>query len=152
MTRINVGIPPQELCDQHLLAEYRELPRMVAFAQARAARYHGTGPVPPVTLGTGHMTSLLPAGAYLASRHQQIREEMHRRQMTVEFSQCPFADRYPFMGDLEVSQETVQALRQRIQSRLRTMKRIPTWTNRRPPLWADCVRFAVKTKGSVPCC
>jgi hypothetical protein len=28
MTRINIGIEPHELCDKHLLAEYRELPRI----------------------------------------------------------------------------------------------------------------------------
>lgn len=34
ITRINIGISPSELCDQMLIACYRELPRMVAFARA----------------------------------------------------------------------------------------------------------------------
>ena len=37
MTRIN-GIPPQELTGPHLVAEYRELPRIFALVRAAAAR------------------------------------------------------------------------------------------------------------------
>lgn len=74
MTRINCGVPPHELCDQHLVAEYRELPRIVAFAHANQ-----TLPDAPFTLGKGHMYSVARYGRYLADRHQRIVDEMFRR-------------------------------------------------------------------------
>ena len=42
MTRINL-VPPEELCDQHLLAEHRELTR-IPNAVAKG-KYHLKGPV-----------------------------------------------------------------------------------------------------------
>ena len=48
MTRINVGICEEELCDQHLVAEYRELPRLFGHIPK--------GPIPGCfTLGRGHV-------------------------------------------------------------------------------------------------
>lgn len=75
MTRINVGIDPAELHRVHLVAEYRELPRMIALAHARGSRI----PDVPFTLNSGHMLSCLRYGAYLASRHQWLVAEMVAR-------------------------------------------------------------------------
>lgn len=57
MTRINC-IPPRELSREHLIAEYRELPRI--FALVRAAIARGESPDDPrnptsYTLGAGHV-------------------------------------------------------------------------------------------------
>jgi deoxyribonuclease (pyrimidine dimer) len=75
MTRINIGIPPATLHRQHLIAEYRELPRMIALAHARGSRI----PDVPFTLNAGHMLSCVRYGAHLAERHQALVAEMLRR-------------------------------------------------------------------------
>jgi len=75
MTRINT-IPPRRLTDQHLLAEYRELPRVFALA-AKAA---SVVPVPATyTLGTGHVKFFYARTGYLAQRQQTIIQELLAR-------------------------------------------------------------------------
>lgn len=72
MTRINV-IAPRRLTDQHLLAEYRELPRVFALA----AKATSVVPVPPdYTLGTGHVRFFYARTGYLAQRQQTLIQEL----------------------------------------------------------------------------
>jgi hypothetical protein len=135
MTRINAGIPPPELCDQHLLAEYRELPRMVKFA-----RTVKTVPDMDFCLNTGHMKSVVRYGAYLVGRHHQLIVEMRHRGFDPRMPPLQYTDFtsrfswYPSQAWLALAVVEVQA---RIKSRLATMKRVPTWTNRVRPDWAQ---------------
>lgn len=78
MTRINC-VPPEELCRQHLVAEYRELPRV--FGQARASWLrgdHGLGPA-QYCLGPGHVRFFYRRQAFLRRRHTGLATEMRRR-------------------------------------------------------------------------
>jgi len=75
MTRINV-IHPTRLTDQHLLAEYRELPRVFALASNAATSV----PVPPAyTLGTGHVRFFYPRTRFLSDRQQTLIQELLER-------------------------------------------------------------------------
>lgn len=77
MTRINC-IPVEELTGPHLVAEYRELPRV--FNLARKAAEKGTiKPKDVYTLGTGHVTFFYTRLTYLAKRHQALVQEMVKR-------------------------------------------------------------------------
>jgi len=78
MTRINC-IPVQELCRHHLVAEYRELPRV--FKLAYKAINKGTAiAVPPTyTLGTGHVKFFYARLEYLSKRHEELVAEMKAR-------------------------------------------------------------------------
>jgi deoxyribonuclease (pyrimidine dimer) len=81
MTRINC-IPPEELCTKHLVAEYRELPRV--FGQAAAACARGefsTDKRNPTTyvLGTGHVRFFYNKLGYLTIRFEQLVAEMLKR-------------------------------------------------------------------------
>ena len=52
MTRINT-VPPQELCDKHLMAEIREITRIPNTIKSGKARIEG---IPPdFRLGSGHV-------------------------------------------------------------------------------------------------
>lgn len=90
MTRINC-VPPQELSRQHLLAEWRELPRVFALA-ARAAQR----PSPPFpaayTLGTGHVRFFYPRLGWCTERWRALREEMLRRGYAPGYDSPPRAD------------------------------------------------------------
>lgn len=77
MTRINC-VPVQELSGQHLVAEYRELPRVFALAQKAAARGAVSQPK-TYTLGKGHLLFFYTRLGYLALRHAELIEEMKRR-------------------------------------------------------------------------
>lgn len=77
MTRINC-IPVEELTGPHLVAEYRELPRV--FNLARKAAEKGTiKSKDTYTLGTGHVTFFYTRLTYLAKRHQALVNEMLKR-------------------------------------------------------------------------
>jgi deoxyribonuclease (pyrimidine dimer) len=81
MTRINC-IPPRELSREHLVAEYRELPRI--FALVRAAIARGETPEDPrnppdYRLGKGHVRFFYCRLGYLVKRQAAIIEEMRAR-------------------------------------------------------------------------
>jgi deoxyribonuclease (pyrimidine dimer) len=76
MTRINC-IPPEELVNKHLLAEYRELPRI--FALARGV----DKPPKAYTLGTGHMLFFYDKLTFLVNRQQLIINELLKRKFNL---------------------------------------------------------------------
>jgi deoxyribonuclease (pyrimidine dimer) len=75
VTRINC-IPVTELTREHLVAEYRELPRV--FGLARMPR---EGEVFPeqYTLGAGHVKFFYTRLGWCANRHTELVQEMKRR-------------------------------------------------------------------------
>lgn len=75
MTRINC-VPVSELTDKHLVAEYRELPRL------RHAK-HANGVPDTYRMGEGHCRFFYNKGRYLMRRHAQLIDEMKRRGCTV---------------------------------------------------------------------
>jgi deoxyribonuclease (pyrimidine dimer) len=90
MTRINC-VPPPELTNKHLVAEYHELPRI--FGMMR--RWHAKGWLPgdrrskvpeKFTLGTGHMTFFIDKGAHLIRRQSELIAEMQKRGMKPRFT------------------------------------------------------------------
>ena len=78
MTRINC-VPVEELSGPHLVAEYRELPRVFALAQKAAARGGLTIQPSAYTLGKGHLLFFYTRLGYLARRHAELINEMKRR-------------------------------------------------------------------------
>lgn len=75
MTRINV-IDPRDLTDEHLFAEWRELPRVFTLAAGSPA---GRAVPPAYTLGTGHMLFFLPRLGWLGRRHADLTRELLAR-------------------------------------------------------------------------
>ena len=78
MTRINL-VPVGELTRRHLVAEYRELPRIFALMH----RWQVRGGLPSIpsrfALGTGHMTFFVDKALWLLSRQAELVAEMLRR-------------------------------------------------------------------------
>lgn len=82
MTRINL-VPPQELMDQHLFAEFREI-KMIPKALRRSIAAFGVDGVRrriprEFTLNTGHVCFFYDKGYYLHKRYSEIRAELDRR-------------------------------------------------------------------------
>ena len=116
MTRINC-IPPQELHDKHLIAEYRELPRIF-----KLARPCNDAPEKYV-LGTGHMKFFYNKLVYLHKRQQQLVDEMKRRGFKPNFDPSTLmsmtANKYHKLYNDWVPDEEAMALnRSRIANRL----------------------------------
>ncbi len=83
MTRINAGIPPMELHDKHLIAEFRELTRIPN--AVRTGRADLSKPIPDTfTLGNGHVRFFYDKLGYLFSRYKTIVRDCERRGFKVK--------------------------------------------------------------------
>ena len=82
MTRVNV-VPPKELCNQHLLAEWREMPRLVKNLNAslnRKSKPFSKDEISPhYILGAGHVKFFFDKFKYLHKRHEVITTELLSR-------------------------------------------------------------------------
>lgn len=122
MTRINC-VPPTELTVKHLVAEYRELPRV--FGLVRLAIVRGEAPDDPrnptaYTLGKGHIRFFYARLGYLSKRQQALVDEMRRRgyQPTfVETEQLAAGLPPEWCCDWEPTQEALALNRARIAKR-----------------------------------
>ena len=74
MTRINT-IPPEQLTDQHLFAEFREITRVSTLARALTKREQ----VSEYTMGNGHVKFFYDKGLFLAKRLEQLQAELDKR-------------------------------------------------------------------------
>ena len=75
MVRINL-IPPNELMDQHLVAEYNEILMLLGYVR----KYPQLEDIPEeYTLGKGHIKFFKNKLLYLQKRHESIKIEMQRR-------------------------------------------------------------------------
>jgi len=124
MTRINL-VPPKELSRQHLLAEYRELPRVfslarkrISFDQIRHPWHYG---VPPqFTLGRGHMLFFTGRLLFLLVRYQSLIDEMRRREYKpkpVPLHRLVKGIPAIMFGNYTPTREALAASRQRIKER-----------------------------------
>ncbi|NYT38721.1 endonuclease [Allopusillimonas soli] len=119
MTRINC-VPVQELSGPHLIAEYRELPRVFALADKAAARGNFTQPA-CYTLGKGHVLFFYTRLGYLVKRHGELIKEMKRRGYKPSFSGMKRQD-FPgipdeYWRDWQPSEDALNLNRQRIRER-----------------------------------
>jgi hypothetical protein len=119
MTRINC-VPVEELSGPHLVAEYRELPRVFALAEKAAARETFSQPT-TYTLGKGHLLFFYTRLGYLARRHAELIAEMRRRGYKPMFPGVRRED-FPgtpgaYWGDWEPTVEALALNRARIKER-----------------------------------
>lgn len=112
MTRINC-VPPSELSGKHLVAEYRELPRIFGLARATATI--------PATyrLGPGHVTFFYDKLTWLKRRHKALVNEMLSRGYKPQFTEPPWpSDPSPNLwNDWTPTEEALALNRQRIADR-----------------------------------
>jgi deoxyribonuclease (pyrimidine dimer) len=82
MTRVNI-IPPQDLMDQHLMAEFREIRHVGPSLQRTLSSKNGntfkTKISETYTLNKGHVTFFYDKGLYLHKRFLLIKEELIKR-------------------------------------------------------------------------
>jgi len=119
MTRINV-LPPEELCNQHLLAEYRELPRVFKLAREVADAPE------QYTMGAGHVKFFYNKLMFLYLRQRLLWEELNRRGYKTTYrpeSLLVYAKLKPTLwGTYEPDYKALQTNKIRIEQRLLEMK------------------------------
>jgi hypothetical protein len=130
MTRINC-IPPKELHDKHLAAEYYELPRV--FGLVRKAVQKGidvkTIEAPSeYTLGVGHVKFFYTRLGYCLRRQAQLVAELKKRNRNPNLTELEgLAVGIPesLFGDWEPDEQAMAINRGRLQERLSEMASKP---------------------------
>lgn len=82
MTRVNI-IPVQELTDQHLFAEYREITRLFALVKQACDKYPINKVlkkvVPTYRLSTGHVVFFYDKLDFIERRYFELKDEVLKR-------------------------------------------------------------------------
>ena len=123
MTRINAGIPPKQLVDKHLLAEIRELPRILNAVKTNKAKVNN---IPTnFRLKQGHVTFFYNKLQYLTKRHKKLIVEAKARGFNVtsyteSYKQLPLC----LFNDWQPTTQDKQIVAERIIERLHTMQHI----------------------------
>jgi hypothetical protein len=123
MTRINACINPLVLCDQHLLAEHREIKRIPNVIRSGKAKL--TGIPTKFSLGKGHVKFFYNKLGYLQNRYAHLHQECLARGFNVtDYSDCFIGFDDSLYGFLDFDPSIKSILQSRIVERLKTMKSI----------------------------
>nr|AAD33389.1 pyrimidine dimer-specific glycosylase [Chlorella virus] len=130
MTRVNL-VPVQELADQHLMAEFREL-KMIPKALARSLRTQSPEKVlkkipSKFTLNKGHVMFFYDKGKYLQNRYDEIVVELVARGYKINVDAKLDPDNVmvgEFYNDYTPTEDAFNIIRTRIAEKI-AMK--PNW-------------------------
>jgi len=132
MTRINLVLP-SELCDQHLLAEFRELTRIPnGILSGKLKSFYPDAPK-QYTLGAGHVKFFVDKWDWLLFRYSSLFNECQFRKFNVQYI-WPSHFRVPIASFLYRPTPT-----EVFENKRRVCERMPKyarWTNRVRPFWA----------------
>ena len=116
MTRINVGIPPADLVNQHLIAEHREIKRIPNCIAK--GKYNMEGIPDKFKLGTGHVKFFYNKLLYLKNRYTSLYNECIKRGFNVQ-NYISAWDNVPqeLMNDYKVEPNDIIIIKKRIDER-----------------------------------
>lgn len=122
--RCNVGVNPNVLADQHLLAEFREL--NIVYGSLKSNNFQIKSKIPDkFSLQKGHINFFKNKLVYLKRRHDEIVKEMHVRGFKTEMKFYDFEHLdFSFKNDWTPTLEDSMIVRQRIVEKIK-MK--PEW-------------------------
>lgn len=135
MTRINV-IPVEELSDQWLIAEYRELPRVIKTERV----YIGDAP-DKYCLGKGHVKFMVKHSLFCLNRYAFICREMEYRGFKVNY---PYDDLDKLAIDKQITwysepflpdEADIAINRKRLIEKYKMKPDFYKWTERKVPTW-----------------
>ena len=131
MTRINADIDPYYLCDQHLIAEYREIVRIPNCVRKDIYK-NSTRELPKhFKLGSGHVLYFYNKIKFLHKRFNKLRNEMRKRKIVCNLGDDMFLydDLKPFYNDIhsnELLDGNIEVC-ERIVERIETTKKQTTY-------------------------
>lgn len=134
MTRINV-VPVKELADQWLLAEYRELPRVIK------GNFDITNAPEVYCLGKGHVKWAKKYAFWLLYRYDSILKELVHRGFNYNYSFYELVVAYggdpnPVL-DYHVTDMDIELNRERLIEKYKMKPNFYKWTNRTKPEWLN---------------
>ena len=121
MTRINAGIPPEDLTLKHLLAEHREIKRIPN--NIVKGKFNMNNQPEKFVLGEGHVKFFYNKLKYLKKRYELLYAECVKRKFAVKYYGLSWKDvPEELMNDWEPSEKDITIVKERIQERLSTKK------------------------------
>lgn len=118
MTRVNV-VPVTELCDQHLLAEHREITRIPNFVCKNGGQVKLPDGNATYCLGTGHVVFFRDKLGWLFDRYDDLYNECVRRGFNVSYNWPEDSLDYPQLFKyFDVRDVDLELNRQRIAERM----------------------------------
>ena len=121
MTRINASILPIELANAHLLAEIRELPRILNTIKSGKAKIENKTDI--FKLSSNHTTFFYGRLKYLVNRHKKLVDEAKNRGFNIMDYSESYKNIPPHLyNDWEETAEARQLLKERINLRLTESK------------------------------
>lgn len=130
MTRINADLDPIKLTDQHLMAEYREMP-MVISSLRRSLRTQSVDKVlkkipKEFTLNSGHVLFFYDKLGFLQYRYEKLRKELKNRNFNIDDSRKLDFNGIPmrFINSWNSDERAEHIILERIQQKI-NMK--PSW-------------------------
>ena len=138
MTRINL-IPVKELSDQHLMAEYRELPRIIN--GVLSGKFNNKNIPDKYVLGTGHVKFFTNKLIFLYNRYENIYSELLYRQFKLnpEYNPKDLLTRIKLSDYIDTkyrfSNDEIQISRQRIIEKIKQKPNWYRWTMRKKPTY-----------------
>lgn len=131
MTRINANLPPENLCDEHLLAEHREIKRIGNRFKVRLEKNKFDDIPKKFTLGKGHELFFVDKPMFTYARYLSIWKECKYR----DFNVTDFSESWQIYWDNLELKESIwkeydhddlndELIIQRISERLNGMKKI----------------------------
>lgn len=123
MTRVNVGIDPEEMENDILLAEHREIKRIPNCI--KNGRFNLNGIPERFTLGEGHVKFFYRKIGYLKERYQKIHKVCLNRELNVQDFSESFEgiDDY-FMGNYIETQRDRELLLRRFAERGHILRKV----------------------------
>lgn len=121
MTRINV-VDPSHLTDQHLMAEYRELPMVIGTLKRSLKSPKGLPKIgSKYSLNGGHVSFFYDKGKFLFRRYQALIEELKHRHYQLDPNRSPDWSVFELNGlnnDWSPDMEALIVNRNRIRERI----------------------------------
>ena len=134
MTRINL-VPPEELSDQHLVAEYREIFMVGSSLQRSMASKSWSKTLANLpqqfTLNGGHVKFFYNKGLYLDRRYHRLIHEMRKRGMDPDPLRTFKVEQWPeeLWKDWQPTRRDLRVIRSRIQQRIDEKPGWYRWSN-----------------------
>ena len=117
MTRINV-VPVEELCNQMLFAEHRELTRIPNMLNSGKLQTQYRDAPLEYTLGSGHVKYFVDKLGYLKKRYDALHQELLQRGYNVTYIWPDSLPKYAILGDYSPTEKALTINRERIKERL----------------------------------
>ena len=137
MTRVNL-VPVEELANQHLFAEFREL-KMIPKALARSLKTQSVEKIlkkipKEFTLNTGHVLFFYDKGEYLRRRYEQLTEELIARGYNInrdaKFDPDDIMFDPQWTGDYKPDERAFAIIRERIAEKISQKPSFYKWPNK----------------------